>query len=516
MKKFRSQTKIQQRFLSQTTAHKLSDLGFLVKMTTLQGETNFRRLKMRKYLAFVLLLFVLISCKDEDENVVTRKYDLDIEDFIWKGLNSYYYWQNSIPDLADNRFDSRESYANYLSQFDGKLELLFESLLSSEDRFSWIMSDYTELENQLSRIYKTSGMMFDLVRIGDSNDLFAFVRYVLPGSDAASKNIKRGDLFLSVNNEQLTINNYQDLLSSDVGSFSIQLAQITGQTIALSGVNVDLVKTEIQENPVHIHKVIELNNTKIGYLMYNGFVADFDEELESAFSDFQTQGVNHMIVDLRYNRGGRTSSSIKLASMITGQFSGKVYAQTQHNDKLSSYNEDYIFEETAVQLKMDRLYVISSAETASASELLINGLSPYIDVILVGDDTTGKNVGSYSIYDWIDDEGTVNPEHTWVMQPITFKIANSEGFADFENGLEADHIYLEDLTNLGTLGEIDEPLLEKTLEVMGVLPPKSEKNQFSRHRPFFEKMPPLEDAVMHSETPAKMCRIFQTKDFAHE
>lgn len=289
-------------------------------MSTLQGETNFRRLKMRKYLAFVLIIFVLISCKDEDENVVTPKYDLDVEDFIWKGLNSYYYWQNSIPDLADNRFDSRESYANYLSQFDGKLELLFESLLSSEDRFSWIMSDYTDLENQLSRIYKTSGMMFDLVRIGDSNDLFAFVRYVLPGSDAASKNIKRGDLFLSVNNEQLTINNYQDLLSSDVGSFSIQLAQITGQTIALSGVNVDLVKTEIQENPVHIHKVIELNNTKIGYLMYNGFVADFDEELESAFSEFQTQGVNHLIVDLRYNRGGRTSSSIKLASMITGQF----------------------------------------------------------------------------------------------------------------------------------------------------------------------------------------------------
>ena len=72
-------------------------------------------------------------------------------------------------------------------------------------------------------------------------------------------------------------------MSSDVGSFSIQLAQITGQTIALSGVNVDLVKAEIQENPVHIHKIIELNNMKIGYLMYNGFVADFDEELESAF-----------------------------------------------------------------------------------------------------------------------------------------------------------------------------------------------------------------------------------------
>ena len=231
--------------------------------------------------------------------------------------------------------------------------------------------------------------------------------------------------------------------------------------------------------------------------MYNGFVADFDNQLENTFAQFQTQGVNQLIVDLRYNRGGRTSSSIKLASMITGQFSGEVFAQTQHNDKLSSYNEEYLFETTAVQLKMDRLYVISSTETASASELLINGLSPYIDVILIGDNTTGKNVGSYSIYDWIDNEGNVNPRHTWAMQPITLIIANSEGFADFEV-LQADYILQEDIANLGTL-EIDEPLLEKTLEVMGMLPTKSEKNHFSVFENRFEKMPSLQDAIMHTK-----------------
>ena len=169
---------------------------------------------------------------------------------------------------------------------------------------------------------------------------------------------------------------------------------------------------------------------------------------------------------------------------------------------------------TAVQLKMDRLYVISSADTASASELLINGLSPYIDIIVIGDDTTGKNVGSYSIYDWID--GKVNPRHTWAMQPITFKIANSEGFANFESGFQPDHRLLEDVANLGTLGEIDEPLLEKTLEHIGVIPPKSEKNQLSLFGPRFGKMPSLQDAIMHTETPAKMRRIHQPKDFARE
>ncbi len=471
---------------------------------------------MRKIIPYILLLFFTISCKDKDDNISSRQYDFEIEDFIWEGLNTYYYWQNSISDLADNRFDSQKSYASFLSRFNANHDLLFESLLSENDRFSWIMSDYTALENQLRRVYKTSGMMIGLARIGEFNDLFAYVRYVLPGSDAAAKNIERGDLFLSVNNEQLTIDNYRDLLSSDVELFSIQLAQISDQTVTPTGISVDLVKSEIQENPIKITKLIELNNTKIGYLMYNGFVADFDNELENTLAQFQTQGVNQLIVDLRYNRGGRTSSSIKLASMITGQFSGEVFAQTQHNDKLSSYNEDYLFEATAVQLKMDRLYVISSSETASASELLINGLSPYIDVILIGDDTTGKNVGSYSIYDWIDNEGNVNPRHTWAMQPITLKIANSEGFADFESGLQADYILQEDIANLGTLGEIDEPLLEKTLEVMGMLPTKSEKNHFSVFENRFEKMPSLQDAIMHTEIPAKMRRILQAKDFVLE
>ena len=471
---------------------------------------------MRFLLLTGLFFTTLVSCKDQDDSIALREYDFEIEDFIWEALNTYYYWQDTVPDLADNRFNSQKSYASFLSRSNENQEQLFESLLFDKDRFSWIVSDYTALENQLRRVYTTSGMMIGLARIGESNDLFAYVRYVLPGSDAAAKNIERGDLFLSVNNEQLTIDNYRDLLSSDVELFSIQLAQISDQTVTPTGISVDLVKSEIQENPIKITKLIELNNTKIGYLMYNGFVADFDNELENTLAQFQTQGVNQLIVDLRYNRGGRTSSSIKLASMITGQFSGEVFAQTQHNNKLSSYNEDYLFEATAVQLKMDRLYVISSTETASASELLINGLSPYIDVILIGDNTTGKNVGSYSIYDWIDNEGNVNPRHTWAMQPITLKIANSEGFADFESGLQADHILQEDIANLGTLGEINEPLLEKTLEVMGILPPKSEKNQFSVFENRFEKMPSLQDAIMHTEIPAKMRRILQAKDFVLE
>ena len=110
------------------------------------------------------------------------------------------------------------------------------------------MSVYTALEKQLNRVYKTSGMMIGLATIGDTDDLFAYVRYVLPGSDADAKNIKRGDVFLSVNNEQLTINNYNELLNSEEESYSIQLAEINEGTVTPTSKSIDLVKAEIQEN----------------------------------------------------------------------------------------------------------------------------------------------------------------------------------------------------------------------------------------------------------------------------
>ena len=471
---------------------------------------------MRSFLTVGLLVVFFLSCKDVDDSISPREYDFEIEDFIWEGLNSFYYWQSSISDLADDRFTSQKSYAKFLSQSNGDLEVLFESLLSDKDRFSWVVSDYTALEMQLSRIYKTSGMMIGLAAIGNSDDVIAFVRYVLPGSDASAKHIKRGDIFYAVNNEPLTINNYSELLSSEVESFSIQLAEINGEVIEPTSKSIDLVKSVIQENPIHIYKVLEVNDSKIGYLMYNGFVADFDSQLQTALEEIKAGGIDHFIIDLRYNRGGRVSSSIKLASMITGQFSGEVFAQTKHNDKLSSLNENYLFEANPIQLNMNQLYVISASRTASASELLINGLSSYIDVVLVGDHTTGKNVGSYTIYDWIDNDGNINPRHTWAMQPITLKISNADGYADFEEGLQADYVLEEDLAHMGVLGEIDEPLLEKTLEVMGVLPPKSEKSRSFLQSPKLRELTPLQPAIMDVDLPSKMHKKGQPKNFAHE
>jgi len=227
------------------------------------------------------------------------------------------------------------------------------------------------------------------------------------------------------------------------------------------------------------------------------FVADFDEALNNAFADFKAQGVTDLILDLRYNGGGSVSTATYLASMITGQFAGQVFAVERWNSKVQPYrgNSREYFTDNIVKdsrkiainsLRMSKVYIITSENTASASELVINGLKPYIQVVQVGATTIGKNQGSVTIYDYIDAQGKVkNPKHKWAMQPLVMKIENAKGVGDYVNGLSPD-IFIEEIgSNLGVLGDESEPLLARTLQEItganasGRAPLSTDKTSFS-------------------------------------
>lgn len=461
-----------------------NDLSYFL----LHFTTNLLLLKSQlifmKHLGYLFLAIVfLLSCSDDDDNIRSVENDLEVEDFVWEALNTFYYWQSEIADLDDNRFSSNKEYATFLSGFGGAPDALFNHLMSAEDRFSFITDDYIALENLLNRVSKTSGMKYGLVEVApDSEEFIGFVRYVLPGTDADNKGLKRGDLFWGVDGTQLTKTNYKELLSSDRDGYTLNFASDTSGTP--SGTSLTLSTAVVQENPVHKEKVIELNGQKVGYMMYNAFLSSRETELENAFQTFQNANIDHLVMDFRYNPGGSVGTAIKMASMITGQFDGDVLAQTQHNDKLNSWNESHLFENLATKLNMSKIYVIVSQQTASASELVINGLRAHIDVVLVGGTTVGKNVGSYTIYDWINNDGDRNPNHTWAMQPIAFKITDKNGNADFADGFNPDVIQTESIGNLGVLGDVNEPLLNRTLNQIGLLPKKlSGKQKFSQSLP---------------------------------
>ena len=170
---------------------------------------------MKKINLFLLaIIFIFNSCKktdDDDPNIIRLETDLEISDFIWKGLNQYYYWQESVVNLSDSKTENESDYAYYLSQ-NSNPESFFNSLKHPDDRFSWIVDDYIELENMLQGIDTSDGMEFGLYVECNDQNIFGFVRYVSKNSDAESKGVKRGMLFSEINGSRLTRENYRDLL----------------------------------------------------------------------------------------------------------------------------------------------------------------------------------------------------------------------------------------------------------------------------------------------------------------
>ena len=449
-----------------------------------------------KKIKFYLLTFIIVfnGCKksgdDEDPNIIRIETDLEISDFIWKGLNQYYYWQESVSNLSDSKKENESDYAYYLSQ-NTNPETFFNSLLHPDDKFSWIVDDYIELENMLQGIDNSDGMEFGLYVECNDQNIFGFVRYVQKGSDAESKGVKRGMVFSDINGTRLNRDNYRDLLYNQANNtYNVKFSQISyNQNNQCANIipgqeDITLVKSRIVKNPIHISKIIEIQGQKVGYLMYNQFVGvvesegkDYNSELNNVFSNFLSDGINDLVVDLRYNPGGRISTSINLASMITGQFNNQVFAKERWNSKLMNYWDENSPEsllnrftnklsnnESIFSLNLDRVFVLTSARTASASELLINGLDPYIDVIHIGDFTVGKNQGSITVYDYINDSRDKNPNHMYAMQPIVLKIGNVAGYTDFPDGLEPDIFIKESLLNPGVLGDIEEPLLKIAID----------------------------------------------------
>ncbi|WPR73087.1 S41 family peptidase [Flavobacterium sp. NG2] len=427
-------------------------------------------MKIRLSILFFFLVagFVFQGCEDNDD--IALPTSLQINDFIWKGLNINYLWQADVSNLADNRFPNQGQYTSFLSNYTP--EDLFNVLRidKSIDRFSWIVSDYTVLEQALQGTTKNNGIEFGLsYKPGSQTEIIGYVRYIIPGSDAATKNIKRGDIFYAVNNVSLTISNYSSLLYSAAENYSLSFADFDGTNFIPNGKVIDFTKTVLNENPIFINKIINSGSHKIGYLMYNGFYSNYDVQLNNAFGFLKSEGITDLVLDLRYNGGGSVLTATRLASMITGQFTNQVFTKLTYNKKKSANNVNYLFPSkisaTEINsLNLSKIYILTTQSTASASELIINGLSPYINVIQIGDVTYGKNVASVTLYDSSNfSSSNRNPDHKYAMQPIVAKSVNKNGFGEYEKGLVPNHSLKESLRTLGVLGDASEPLLSTAI-----------------------------------------------------
>ncbi|MDY8138895.1 S41 family peptidase [Aquimarina sp. 2201CG5-10] len=445
-------------------------------------------MKLLKYTALLLCSVSLFtSCFNDNDDEPRVSSVLEINNFIYRGMNSFYVYKADVPDLANDRFSSDQEFTDFLNGFSSP-EAIFEGLRTQEtvtvgseqikvDEFSFLVDDYVALEQAFDGITRNNGMEFGLVRYPNNpSNVFGYVRYILPGTDAESKSVQRGDIFNTIDGTQITDQNFSSLLAPD--TYTIGLATFDGNDVTATGESVELTKVQYTENPVFIARTLDVGGSPAGYLMYNSFTADFDAQLNNAFAQFKSDGVTNLILDLRYNGGGSVASAIDLSSMITGQFNGEIiiteewnaeFQQALQNDnpeRLINRFDNQIRTGAAINsLNLTKVYILTTRSTASASELVINGLDPYITVVQVGAASRGKFQASVTLYDSSNfARQGANPGHTYAIQPLVFRSLNSVGFTDFFGGFIPEIEVSEDFTNLGTLGDPNEPLLKAAID----------------------------------------------------
>lgn len=358
--------------------------------------------------------------------------------YVYDELRDSYLWADFVADGADP--------ADYASP-----SALLQDLKHSLDQtrfggsYSYVadQAEFTSLLNE--------GEFTGLgVRLGftDADELTALL--VFSGSPAANAGLERGTRILRIDGQVPSSdpgqpNYFDSLLGADEAGVTVEL-EIQDPDAAQSRV-VSVTKAVVTIDSVQNAQVFETpGGMTVGYLLFTNFFTEISRDaLRDAFSDFSAAGVDELIVDLRYNGGGSVRTSTVLGSLIAGgpvinSGNNEIFTDATANDDHPELGFiERFFDETQA-LDLGRVVVIGTQSTASASELVINGLEPFLDVVLVGSTTFGKPVGQHPM-DFCDK----------TLVAVTFQTLNADGQGDYFDGIAPDCVADDDWSEPLTL-----------------------------------------------------------------
>lgn len=398
-----------------------------------------------------------------------------VNDWIYDVMDIFYLWGDKMP-------------AKTATNLKAEPDAFFGSLLNqygTVDRFSWIDEDVVSLTEGLQGVSKSSGISVTPFRVSDTgNSLIFSVRYVIKGTPGEKAGVKRGDIITKVNGTNITIDNYQTILNPE--QLVLGFSELTASGLVSLPNTITVNKAQIQNLPVHFSNIIEKGNSKIGYMVYNQFIpgvaangkmnTQFDDEIRGIFTKFKSENINELILDFRFNGGGYISSSSVISSLVVSNLTpgtlmnkeiwsknGEAYVRRYWNYKDSNFENKWITEASNIGNNLKRVFVLVSGNTASASELVINNLKPHMEVILIGTNTYGKDVGSITL----DDEAN-KYRWNWGLQPIVLRTVNSKGEANYgtKDGFTPNYIVNDNSLPWQEFGSEDETLMKKALEVI--------------------------------------------------
>jgi len=437
------------------------------------------KLGIKLITALIIVSSSFISCdRNEAGPIATDTVQL-VKEFVYEITRDYYLWEEYIPGGIN------------INDYSDPFKLFEKMYYPTLDKWSFVTDDYEGLQNSLDGIRKAAGFKYQPFRYSvDSDDLFLLIDYVHTDGEAYKAGLERGDVIITVNGTTPTVSNYYDLISQDVLEFKIGELQ-DDQVVDLNETIV-VTKKEQSFNPILQYQVIETGGKKIGYFLYDQFISDYDTEMINVISSFDAAGIDELVLDLRYNPGGYVSTCAKLGSMIVPAVNlDDIFLTYQWNDIVTNAWKDnpdnahlftLNFPETSVNLNLSTLYVLCSERSASASEAIINCLRPYMNVVLIGTQTSGKYTSVNVFYD-----NKPPTDHNWAVFLVTSRIANADGVTDYINGFTPDHVVEDDF--ITPHGDVTEPLLAKAIDLITGSITKSSKKlpeQFDRIAPFYE------------------------------
>ena len=360
-----------------------------------------------------------IDCSVKGQNKIL--YDI---------MKDIYLWYEQVPNL------DYELYSN----LDG---LLKDLRYKKYDKWSYITSLKDNNNYFEEGTYIGTGYSFYWF-----NNNTVYIKFVYKNSPADKAGLKRGAEILELNGKTIKeINDWSELEGKDEIGVKVKLKVKIDSEIK----NIILTKNIVKINSILKDSVLNIDGKKIGYLVFKSFIEPSREELKTVFSRFKQEEIDELILDLRYNPGGRLKVASYLASLIGGDKTiNNLFETIKYNNKFSSLNYGYKFTNEKNSLGLSQVYIITTDNTASASESIINGLKPFLDVYLIGSKTSGKPVGmdAYSFCNIY-------------LAPITFKGVNANGEGDYFDGIPVncevkDNIFYQ-------FGDIEEWMLKETI-----------------------------------------------------
>lgn len=379
---------------------------------------------MKKILLLIVSVIILASACRKDDPPVHRITPAEARDSLYYLMNIWYYWNTSMPVV--NPVD-----------YDDPYELMDAMRYRELDRWSFVI-DYEENEAMKKGTFVGHGYM-----LGIDEDLNARIAMIYPNSPLYQKGVRRGWLVREINGSDIA----EAIISGDEEEYNRIMGPSEAGIVnsflfeppAAPATTISDTKSTFTINSVILYDTLNLKSGKTGHLVFDSFIEPSEDELAVAFGFFRANNVTDLVLDLRYNSGGYLNIAQLLASYIAGNdqyAAGDVFTKLVYNDDMKGYNDYYSYLPTAYPLNLNRIIVITSGMTASASEVVINGLRPFAQVITIGDVTEGKPVGMMG---W-------NIDKSYVFWPVTFELKNSLDEGGYYDGIAPDASIADDIT----------------------------------------------------------------------